>query len=185
MCKTVINWEVVGNTFFIYSSRNFWLGYTSTSELPSSINACPKWALPKANLLHGIWPCPSTVKFWAQVVDTINVKMVIKLANEPQILLFHSFPQHANIPVVLHVMLMAVKRWLLSKWLLFSLPSMFEVVAQVKHYLTLDMLETIRLRNTHAKTYFRKWKPFIQVFLDDEEISQLMTPFWYHIWYQL
>lgn len=40
----------------------------------NQLTACPKCALPETNLLHGIWSCPSTMQFRAQVV--------IRLANE-------------------------------------------------------------------------------------------------------
>lgn len=94
------------------------------------------------------------MQFWAQIVDLLNTKMDIHIENEPQTLLFHSFPPHANFPVVLHIILMAAKRSLLSKWLVPILPSMSEVVAQVKHYLAMDKLETIRFKNTHTKSFF-------------------------------
>lgn len=86
-------------------------------------------------------------------------------------------------PKVLHVILLAALRSLLSKWRDPSPPSMTEVLSQVKHYLNMDKLEVLRNKNMQAKSFFKKWKPFLLAFLDADEIQQLMLPFRNTSWY--
>lgn len=74
-------------------------------------------------------------------------------------------------------------RNLLSRWLLLSPSSISEVLTQVKYYFTMDKLDTLRTKHTSTKKWFKKWKLFIFTFLDDEEIRQLMTPFFNTNWY--
>lgn len=132
---------------------------------PDHLTACLKYAQPNTNLLHGKWSCPNTARFWSLIVDILHSKIGITIDNKPQQLLFHYFPPPSRYPPILHFILLAAMRCLLSNWLLPSIPSTSEVVAQIKHYLIMDKLETIRSKNTHTKQFFKKWRPFIQAIM--------------------
>lgn len=109
---------------------------------------------------HGVWSCPDTSQFWMQVTALIKSKKGLHLENDPQLLLFHVFPQDSKLPMVLHIILLVVQRSQLSKWLTSALPSMSEVVNHVKHCLTMDKLETLRNKNVQSKSFFKKQTVF-------------------------
>lgn len=56
---------------------------------------------------------------------------------------------------------------------------MSEVLSCVKHYLNMDKLETLKSKNKRAKSFFKKWKPFIVAFLNAADIRQFRTTPWY------
>lgn len=109
--------------------------------------------------------------------------MNLELDRDPQILLFHDFPPELRLPRVTHIILLAALRSLLAKWLEPSLPSMSEVVSRVTHYLQMDKLETLRAKEVHSKAFFKKWKPYIVAFLQEDDIRQIMLPFRHTAWY--
>lgn len=150
---------------------------------PDMLTACPKCNTPKTNLIHGAWRCSAVSQFWTRLLDFVNSKMNLRIASTPQIALFHIFPPESRFPRVLHIILLAAFRSLLAKWLEPSVPSVTEVLIQIKHYLHMDKLETLRSKTTSSKSFFKKWKSFIVSFLNEEEIRQLMLPFRNTTWY--
>lgn len=124
VCKVIINEKWRETHFKLIHHSIFGFDIPLHLNCLDRLTACPKYTLPRTNLFHGVWLCPNIIQFWKQVADLFNTKMDINLANEPQTLLFHYFPSHIHLPVVLHVIQMSAKHCLLSKLLSPSLLSM-------------------------------------------------------------
>lgn len=86
------------------------------------------------NLIHRAWRCSPASQFWTRVIDFVNFNMNLRIENTLQIVPFHIFPPDSRLPRVLHIILLAALRSLLAKWLEPVVPSVNEVLTQIKHY---------------------------------------------------
>ncbi|XP_071978751.1 3-hydroxyisobutyryl-CoA hydrolase, mitochondrial-like [Engystomops pustulosus] len=65
----------------------------------------------------------------------------------------------------------------MNHWIQPSIPTVTEVISQMRNLVRLDRLETLRHKEKQAKGFFRKWKLFITTHMSRAEIIELVTPF--------
>lgn len=156
---------------------------TNTRNTESWINKFPKCDLLKADLDHGMWLCPKTRQYWEWLLSWIKDTWHIDLPCEPEVVLFHVFPDTIQVPKLIDGVLLVALKCLLQKWLEPQTPTGTEFHSLMRHFLLMDQLDAESNKNRGSAAFLNKWSKFLAKHLSTEETQALMSNFKHTEWY--